>query len=217
MTACEKACEAPPSVCTGSSANLSSGDCSAWQKFTRDPLYKEWAEEKFGAKVHTDPCNCTAHHAIVNCSKDRITEVSMQGQHLPPDRGVPMALLDLTGMQYLNLNSNSLGGTIPSAMVQLQELVAIEFGANVFTGSIPMELAQLKKLIYLSIDYNDNLGGILPPFNFSQFTLCCALEPRSPGGERFTCPLPPGAALCTGGVFISRFGSCSHRPAPVCK
>jgi hypothetical protein len=136
----------------------------------------------------------------------------MQGQHLPPDHGVPIALLDLTGMQFFNLNSNYLVGTIHSAMAQLQDLVGIEFGANVFTGSIPTELIQLKKLNYLSLDHNDDLGGILPAFNFSQFTQCCALEPHTPGREVFTCPLPPGAALCTGGAAKE----CDRYPAPVC-
>jgi hypothetical protein len=86
MSACMMACEAP-SVCTGSSVNLTSGNCIAWQRFSLNPLHREWAEGKCGAKVHTDPCSCTfgpypAGYDKVGCTNGRITRLFMYG----PDR-----------------------------------------------------------------------------------------------------------------------------------
>jgi hypothetical protein len=64
---------APVLPCNGSSSTLTANDCSAWQRFTRDPLYKEWAEGKCGPKVHTDPCNCTFWEKA-QCANGRITQ-----------------------------------------------------------------------------------------------------------------------------------------------
>jgi hypothetical protein len=139
-------CEPKPAVtdCTGSSRTLAASDCSAWQWFTRNPLYTEWAEGKCGAKVHTDPCNCTFHQQV-GCTNGRITTLSMASQGLPPG-GIPVALMDLTGITYLCLDNNKLVGSIPCTIGQLAELSYLDLGNSQLTGSIPREMLQLKTL-----------------------------------------------------------------------
>jgi Leucine-rich repeat (LRR) protein len=268
-------------ACNGSSANLTANDCSTWQRFSRDPLYKEWAEGKCGPHVHTDPCSCKKTGLKTRCTDNRITFLQLRA--LPTGAGIPLALLDLAGLTSLDLCCNNLPGTIPSAIgkltalrdtnlccqrltgtipstiAQLTDLTSINFGinqlegsipsaigrltglveiiltANQLTGSIPstinqltgltrldlgslagrsrhnqltgpvpQEILQLKKLTYLTLDQNLHLTGLLPAFNFSQFTGCCAMD-----GDPFTCPLPAGTEKCV------RCGSETH-PPPTC-
>jgi Leucine-rich repeat (LRR) protein len=226
-------------LCDGSSSTLTASDCSAWQRFTRDPMYTGWAESKCGAKVHTDPCNCT-FHGKVQCyrrpkkhAKSRITRLDLGNQGLPPSGGIPLALLDLTGLEsfqisnnyltgsipssidqlrsltYFDVSNNKLGGSIPSTIAKLTGLTNIRFWNNQLTGSVPQEMLQLKKLIFiglgLGLENNSRLTGLLPKFNFSQFTDYCAMS-----GDTFTCPLPAGAQHCVGGPAGERL------PPPTC-
>jgi serine/threonine protein kinase len=215
-------------ACNGTSAKLDDVDCAAWQRFTRDPLYMKWAEGKCGPKVHTDPCSC-AFHAKVVCTNDRITELDM-GEQGMPSGGIPVALMDLTGLTFLSLPGNRLygsipstigqltkitflqlygsylGGSIPSTIGKLTRLTSLNLRSNQFTGSVPTELKQLKQLTSLVLDHN-NLVGPLPPFNFAQYTACCRMQ-----GVPFTCPLPAGAGTCVGGGV-----SCGGKlPPPTC-
>jgi hypothetical protein len=209
-SACVRACEAPPKACTGSSKNLTSGDCIAWQHFSRDPMYKEWAEGKCGAQVHTDPCSCIITKNppmhLTGCEGgNRITALVMPG--LPPRGGVPLALLNLTGLVGFSLGGNQLVGTIPSAIGQLVELTDLSLGTNQLTGSVPTEMTQLTKLSNIRLDTNRDLTGPLPAFNFTQFAKCCAME-----GDSFKCPLPAGAEKCAGGPGPG----CGSRSLPKC-
>jgi hypothetical protein len=200
---------APPTcipACSGTSSTLTASDCSAWQQFTRDPLYKEWAEGKCGAQVHTDPCSCT-FNGKVGCANGRITHLGMGHENMPSG-SIPLALLDLTGLTYLYLAVSELTGSIPSAIGQLTGLTYLGLGSNQLTGSVPKELAQLKTLTFLALDHNQ-LTGLLPAFSFSQFTQCCAMD-----GDPFTCPLPAGAEKCAGSSHV---GGCGRNPAPTCK
>jgi Leucine-rich repeat (LRR) protein len=221
-------------ACNGSSSSLTASDCSAWQRFSRDPLYEKWAEGKCGTQVHTDPCSCT-FTAPVGCTDWRITSIDMDSQHTPmevlPSGVVPLALLDLTdltvlilgrnqldgtipsaigqltGLTSLSLGGNQLDGTIPSAIGQLAELTDLSLGTNQLTGSVPTEMMQLKKLTNIRLDTNPDLTGPLPAFNFAQFTECCAME-----GDSFKCPLPAGAEKCAGGPGPG----CGNRSIPKC-
>jgi hypothetical protein len=182
------------------------GDCDAWGKFTRDPLYKEWAEGKCGAKVHTDPCSCTFVNKV-GCTDGRITYLDMDNSGLPGGV-IPLVLLDLTGLQSLSIGGDGLTGTIPSAIGQLQQLSTLTLWVNSLHGTIPHEVTTLHKLVAIALESANNgnhFTGVLPAFNFSQFTGCCAL-----GGDNFSCPLPPGAASCIGGT------ACGILPPPAC-
>jgi hypothetical protein len=220
----------PP--CSGSSVSLGWHDCNAWQYFTRNPLYTTWAEAKCGTKVHTDPCSCKFYYQT-QCANGHITYIDMGNQGLPGSGGIPLALLDLTGLThlslainflqgsipsaigqlqqltYLNLDANSLQGSIPSAIGQLQQLTVLFLGTNSFTGTVPQELTTLKHLNAIGLDTNPHLTGKLPAFDFSQFTQCCTMF-----GDPFTCPFPAGANTCVGGPGCY---SGKPQPPPTCK
>jgi hypothetical protein len=219
--------------------NLTSGDCIAWQRFSLNPLYKEWAEGKCGAKVHTDPCSCTFNATAVTffnvqCDHSRITQLHMYHVGLPPSGGIPLPFMDLTGLTQLQLDTNGLKGSIPSAIGKLTGLVYLDLRDNQLTGSIPstigqltalgslgmgrtnhltgsvpQEMLQLKQLTFLTLGRN-LLTGKLPAFNFSQFTQCCTMDE-----DPFTCPLPAGAETCVGGPPPCSFDG-RPRPAPTC-
>jgi Leucine-rich repeat (LRR) protein len=196
--------------CVGSSADLVGGDCDAWQKFTRDPVYTKWAEGKCGAKVHTDPCSCSAAGSggvwHVECADGRIDYIKMDNSGLP--RGVvPMALLDLTGLKTLQLGGNGLSSTIPSAIGQLQQLESLILWQNDLHGAIPHELTTLSHLNTILFN-SKHLTGVLPAFNFSQLATCVM------AGPIFTCPLPPGAETCVGNAEIPSVGKW---PPPHCQ
>ena len=126
---------------------------------------------------------------------------------MPGSGGVPLALLDLTGLQFLSLCCSNLQGTIPDALgQQLHQLTYLNLGTNAFTGSVPSTLTSLKQLTDIGLDINPHLTGVLPAFNFSQFTGGCVMF-----GDNFTCPLPAGAATCDHWIDGSK------RPPPTCK
>jgi hypothetical protein len=195
----------PP--CDGSSATLTDSDCSAWQHFTRDPMYTKWAESKCGAKVHTDPCSCTFEPtnetgAKVQCADGRITHLPLWNSGIPE---LSEAIFQLTGLTLLRLDGNHLTGTIPANVGALTALAYLNLGSNQLTGLVPASLSQLTSLKEIGLNGNV-LEGRLPPLNFSQFTDCCRTD-----GNDFSCPLPPGASTCIGGP------NCGGRfPAPIC-
>jgi hypothetical protein len=196
--------------CNGTSAGLVPGDCAAWQAFSNDPLYRAWVEGKCGgsARAHTDPCSCT-FYSKTQCAGGRITYLNMFNRQLPGSAGVPVALLDLTGLTWLGLCCNALSGTIPTELaLKLTGLTVLGLGSNALSGTIPPEMAlKLAGLTFLALQSNPKLGGALPAFNFSRLAQkCCAMA-----GDPFTCPLPPGAQGCVGGP------DCGTGPPPTCK
>jgi Leucine-rich repeat (LRR) protein len=224
-------CKGQP--CVGSSSALNAEDCSAWQTFTRNPMYTKWAEAKCGAEVHTDPCSCEFQDSRPNqCSDGRIVHLGLSGQGLPPQGGFPGAFLGLSALDYLGLANNLLEGSIPSYINKLGRLTCLEVNNNRFTGSIPATLAELTDLTWLGLGVNRftgtvpqaltklhdlrflrlvgniNLTGVLPALNFSQFDQCCDLS-----GEVFTCPLPPDVNKCVGG----HESWCERLEPPTCR
>jgi hypothetical protein len=156
-------------ACNGTSSALTANDCSAWQRFSRNPLYKEWAAQvKCGAKVHTDPCNCTFNNDKTGCTKGRITHLDMGSQAALQSKGMPVALLDLTGLSFLSLGTCGLGGSIPSSIGQLTGLAVLSLAANKLVGSIPSTIGKLTGLTYLNLGANSLVGSI--PSSIGQLT-----------------------------------------------
>ena len=111
---------------------------------------------------------------------------------MPGSGGVPLALLDLTGLTFLSFYDCSLVGSIPAALAQqLAQLTHLDLEVNDFTGTVPNELTRLTALTSIGLSQNPHLGGILPAFNFAQFMSC------SMSGVGFSCPLPPSAQTCS--------------------
>jgi hypothetical protein len=161
--------------------------------------------------------------------KSRITSLDLGNQSLPPSGGIPLALLDLTGLtdlrldtnqltgsissqlaeltglHVLSLHDNQLTGTIPSQLAELTALTKLWLGRDLLTGTIPSELAKLTRVTDLEL-YSNQLTGAVPSLPFKQYTSnCCLYYERQT--NNFTCPLPAGAAEC----------KCNRRPGVACK
>lgn len=241
-----------PSPCTGQSSHLRPADCYSWQRFAANPIYSKWLEDKChsasgAAGWHDDPCSCVFRSARygesqVACEPSPaqsggdelslvITSIAMNGQEMPAEGGVPLALLnlssvthlsiasnalqgtapahfgDMTSLQRLGLGDNQLSGSIPSQLAQLTALTRLGLDHNRFSGTVPTEFTKLGELTLLAIDNNWQLRGFLPPLPFAQYTECCRAFNIS-----FECPLPSGASrLCVGGAL------CGAYPAPSCQ
>ena len=152
-----------------------------------------------------------------------------------PDQQFPTRVLGLSALKYLDVGSNSIGGSIPPAIGELTDLVYLDFEDNKLTGTIPGDaLGKLTKLTALSVGQNslltgdfpsaallkltsltalafdgDFVAGALPALDFAQFTEYCALY-----SIPFTCPLPAGSELCVNNGQSSPPG-CTVPPTPL--
>jgi hypothetical protein len=220
LAACEEACKAPSIVCTGSSANLSTADCSAWLTTIRASPY--FAQNCNELSHLEDPCSC----GHIGCDSDRIVSIifgepnplhspfnaskedclsmltglqqlvfsSKHGSIVGP---VPAWLIALTSLTHIDFQGNRLTGTIPSQLAELTKLTALVLSHTQLTGTIPPQLAKLTRLSTFCVD-DDSLTGTVPSLPFEQYTGNCCIG--GGGGNKFKCPLPPGhgACLCSG-------------------
>ncbi len=74
---------------------------------------------------------------------------------------IPAALGDLTNLEILYLQYNSLSGSIPAALGDLTNLEYLNLRSNSLSGSIPAELGDLTSLEYLNLMHN-SLSGSIP-------------------------------------------------------
>ncbi len=74
---------------------------------------------------------------------------------------IPAALGDLTNLEILYLQYNSLSGSIPAALGDLTNLEYLNLRSNSLSGSIPAALGDLTSLEYLNLMRN-SLSGSIP-------------------------------------------------------
>ncbi len=74
---------------------------------------------------------------------------------------IPLALVELDELTFLNLYDNNLEGSIPGELGQLDNLEQLLLGGNQLSGSIPAGLSQLSGIVQLSLS-NNNLTGSIP-------------------------------------------------------
>ena len=74
---------------------------------------------------------------------------------------IPAEIGNLTKINYLNLDNNSLSGTIPAELGDIGSLSFIKLSYNSLSGTIPVEFGNLNTVIDLSLN-NNNLTGTIP-------------------------------------------------------
>jgi hypothetical protein len=94
----------------------------------------------------------------------------------------------------VHLSDNRLKGVISSAIGKLTELTKLWLNSNQLTNTIPSQLVRLTELAGFSLNANQ-LTGAVPSLPFKQYTSNCCLY-KGVHTNRFTCPLPAGAADC---------------------
>lgn len=85
-------------------------------------------------------------------------------------------------------------GPLPASIAQMSQLTDLWLSDNKLNGSIPASVASMAQLKVLHLIGN-RMVGLVPALPFQQYNDCCI---QFSGKNRFTCPLPPGAALCKG-------------------
>ena len=159
-----------PASCTTSS-DLSDSECQAWQDFTT-AINKNAGANAFCANA-TDPCGCP-DFASVFCDDGHLTGIYMGNEQLR-------------------------GATIPGSFGDLTQLTGLQVQSSQFTGTVPPSFSQLTKLSYLIMTGN-SFSGLAPALDYkTQFkqagglAVWCGIGGE---GNRWTCPLPAGAATC---------------------
>ena len=89
----------------------------------------------------------------------RVTELILEENNLTGS--IPVALGNLTALQWLALGPNRLSGPIPASLGNLPNLNVLSLYDNRLTGEIPASLGNLTNLSWLGIDGNQ-LSGEIP-------------------------------------------------------
>ncbi|TPX41509.1 hypothetical protein CcCBS67573_g10572 [Chytriomyces confervae] len=77
------------------------------------------------------------------------------------DGPLPSSIGEMTSLLELSVNSNRFSGSIPASLSLLSNLIYLNLGNNEFTGNIPAQLGQLKQLQELHL-YVNHLAGPIP-------------------------------------------------------
>ncbi|CAK8530735.1 unnamed protein product [Lathyrus sativus] len=72
----------------------------------------------------------------------------------------PIGFGELSKLQYMNLGSNKLSGTIPHTISKLSSLEEIYLDNNSLSGEIPKEMGYLTQLKTVDLEYNQLYGNI---------------------------------------------------------
>ena len=86
----------------------------------------------------------------------RVTELLLDENNLVGS--ITGEILQLSALQFLNLEGNQLTGPIPAELGQLGALTGLYLHNNQLTGPIPAELGQLGALVYLGLVGNQLTG-----------------------------------------------------------
>ena len=95
----------------------------------------------------------------VNCVNDSVSTINLQKNSLTGT--IPASLGNLTNLQTLALGDNTISGSIPSELGNLTNLTYLSLYKNTLSGGIPGELGNLTNLTTLYLDSN-TLSGSIP-------------------------------------------------------
>jgi hypothetical protein len=108
-------------TCVGASIELNGEDCSNWVFTVRSsPYFAKAAPPACQDPSHlNDPCSCTD---IICSEGDRIVSVVLNSRNIAIDASKDDSLSLLSGMQHLEMNTNSLLGPVPTWLMKLTSL-----------------------------------------------------------------------------------------------
>eukprot|EP01122_Echinamoeba_exundans_P012622 TRINITY_DN5326_c0_g1_i3.p1 TRINITY_DN5326_c0_g1~~TRINITY_DN5326_c0_g1_i3.p1 ORF type:complete len:1072 (+),score=143.65 TRINITY_DN5326_c0_g1_i3:133-3348(+) len=150
--------------------------------------------------------------ALLNLQYLRIFGTAINGT-------LPQELSNLTQLLELDLNINSLSGTIPVGMFgNLTKLIKVFLDENRLEGTVPDEFYNSTSLVEFYLSENVRLRGSIPPslssisslrylmLNTTSMTGCIALAAPVdlPFGEA-SCVSPTNATVCKCGAYCSSF------------
>ncbi|XP_018851009.1 BRASSINOSTEROID INSENSITIVE 1-associated receptor kinase 1-like isoform X2 [Juglans regia] len=114
---------------------------------------------------------CTWFHVTCD-SENSVTRVDLGNANLIGQL-VPQ-LGSLQNLQYLELYSNVISGTIPDELGNLTDLVSLDLYSNNLSGPIPTTLGDLSKLRFLRLNNNSLIGEI--PMSLTNVTSLQVLD-----------------------------------------
>ncbi|KAL6350586.1 hypothetical protein AAG906_022296 [Vitis piasezkii] len=162
-------------------------------------------------KDAVDPCSWN----MITCSDDKLViSLGTPSQNLSGT--LSPSIGNLTNLQTVLLQDNSISGPIPSELGKLSKLHLLDLSNNFFNGEIPNSLSHLKSLQYLRLN-NNSLSGAIP----SSLANMTHLEFLDMSYNNLSGPVPGFAARTfniVGNPLICPTGTekdCFGRPTPL--
>ncbi|XP_045800996.1 probable leucine-rich repeat receptor-like serine/threonine-protein kinase At3g14840 isoform X5 [Trifolium pratense] len=106
--------------------------------------------------VNNVTCNCS----VAGDNFCHVLTIDLNGQSLPGT--LPPELNKLRYLQIIDLSRNYLSGTVPKEWGTMTALIKISLHGNRLTGSIPVEIANISTLQILEV-WTNQMSGHLPP------------------------------------------------------
>ena len=118
-----------------------------------------WTTNIGWVSADTEP-ECTWHGVTCFPPDEYVIEINLNSN------GLDGALPDLSGittLEHLDLNGNTLTGSIPSGLGDLSNLIELNLSDNQLSGTIPTKLGDLSTTSFQTLDLSVNsLSGTIP-------------------------------------------------------
>jgi len=146
----------------------------------------------------------------VKCQDNKVTTITLSSQGLV---GVlSPSIAELTTLQELALNGNTISGGIPEALGNVSSLTTLYLGNNVFNGSIPDSLGRLRNLQTLDLSENVLTGEI--PISLSNLS---SLKEINLSGNNLKGEIPEQLLQVAQYNYTGNHLNCSRNSAPSCE
>ncbi|MCO5553382.1 hypothetical protein L7F22_006903 [Adiantum nelumboides] len=142
-------------------ATVDATSCVGSWDFTVDPCASRFGEQ-FTCGID---CSDKEHASLLpNTSRDSYERVtSLQLDNAGYAGLLSPWLGNLTGLRFLRMSGNTIGGDIPTSIGMLSQLIMLDLSFNDFSGAIPDSFVMLHNLQSLNLAHN-KLVGLIPPF-----------------------------------------------------